>query len=71
VTVSKRAIVQRDGQSIVWVVADGVATMRPVVLGPDRLDQVEVKGGLAPGEAVIVNAPDSVQHRGPVRIKGA
>ena len=71
VVVSKRAIAQRGGQTVVFVVTNGLASMRPVVLGPERLDQVEVKNGLAPGEAVVLNAPETVQSGGPVRVKGA
>jgi RND family efflux transporter MFP subunit len=71
VVVSKRAIVQRGGQTAVWVVTDGMASARNVTLGADRLDQVEVKSGLAPGEAVIINAPAAVVDRSHVRVRGA
>jgi RND family efflux transporter MFP subunit len=71
IVVSKRAVAERGGQKVVFVVTNGLAVMRPVVLGPERLDQVEVKNGLAPGEAVILNAPEGVQSGGHVRIKGA
>jgi RND family efflux transporter MFP subunit len=57
IVVSKRAIVDRDGRPTVWVVVDNVAAARAVALGPERLDQVEVNSGLAPGEAVILNPP--------------
>jgi hypothetical protein len=40
-----------------------------VVLGADRIDQVEVRTGLAPGEAVILNRPESVRDRARVRIR--
>ena len=53
VVVSKRAVADRTGQKAVFVVTNGLAVMRAVVLGPDaveRLDQVEVKAGLVPGE---------------------
>jgi hypothetical protein len=69
--VSKRAVADRGGQKVVFVVTNGLAVMRPVVLGTERLDQIEVKNGLAPGEAVILNAPEAVQSGGHVRIKGA
>ena len=63
IVVSKRAVAERGGQKVVFVVTNGLAVMRPVVLGPERLDQVEVKNGLAPGEAVILNAPEAVAER--------
>ena len=56
---------------MVFVVNNGLAVMRPVVLGPERLDQVEIKNGLVPGEAVILNAPETVESGGHVRVKGA
>jgi RND family efflux transporter MFP subunit len=70
VVVSKRAVVDRGGQTMVWVVVDGVASARAVTLGAERLDQVEVKSGLAPGEAVILNAPAGVLDHGRVRVRG-
>jgi RND family efflux transporter MFP subunit len=71
VVVPKRAVSQRGGQASVWIVTNGVATSRVVTLGADRLDQVEVTNGLAPGEAVILNAPTTLTDRGRVRVKGA
>jgi RND family efflux transporter MFP subunit len=71
IVVSKRAVAQRGGQTVVFVVSNGLAVMRPVVLGPERLDQVEVKNGLVPGEAVILNTPETIQHGGHVRVRGA
>jgi RND family efflux transporter MFP subunit len=71
IVVSKRAVAERGGQKVVFVVNNGLAVMRPVVLGPERLDQIEVKTGLVPGEAVILNAPDTVQSGGHVRVRGA
>ena len=34
------------------------------------LDQVEVKSGVVPGEALILNPPPTLTDRGPVRLKG-
>ena len=52
------------------MVTGGTATRRPVVLGADRLDQMEVKSGLVPGETVILNAPAGLTDRARVRVKG-
>jgi RND family efflux transporter MFP subunit len=71
VVVSRRAIVERGGQTTVWVVTDGAASARVVTLGAERLDQVEVKNGLVPGEAVILNPPAGVTDHGRVRVRGA
>ena len=69
VLVPKRAVTDHGGGPAVWVVTSGMASRRSVVLGADRLDQVEVRTGLAPGEAVILNAPPGLTDRQRVRIK--
>jgi HlyD family secretion protein len=67
--VPKRAVTDQGGGPAVWVVTTGTASRRAVVLGADRIDQVEVRTGLAPGETVILNAPASLTDRQRVRIK--
>ena len=71
ILVPKRAVIERDGQSIVWVVSSGVASRRVVTVGPARLDQIEVRSGVAPGEAVVLNPPATLVDRGVVRVKGS
>src|SRR5262245_39867901 len=71
VLMPKKAVSERNGQAFVWVVTNGAANRRAVTLGPDRLDQVEVKSGVMPGEAVIVNAPAALADRAVVRVKGS
>jgi HlyD family secretion protein len=71
VLVARRAVSEQNGQSLVWVVRGGKATRRAVTLGPDRLDQVEVKSGLAPGEPVIVNPPAGLADGSLVRVRGS
>jgi hypothetical protein len=51
------------------VVTDRTVSRRTVALGADRIDQVEVRSGLAPGEAVVI-APANLAEGGRVRIKG-
>ena len=51
------AISQRDGKDAVWVVENGRASSRAVVLGAKNGDDVTVTTGLAAGEQVIVAAP--------------
>jgi RND family efflux transporter MFP subunit len=70
ILVPKRAVAAQGSQGTVWVVAGGLATRRPVVLGADRIDQLEVKSGLVPGEAVILNPPAGLTDRRRVRVKG-
>jgi multidrug efflux pump subunit AcrA (membrane-fusion protein) len=70
VLVPKRAIAEQNGQSFVWVVSAGSAARRPVTLGAERLDQIEVRSGVAPGEALILNPPAGLTDRMLVRVKG-
>jgi RND family efflux transporter MFP subunit len=70
ILVPKRAVVAQNGKSSVWVVGGSTATRRQVTLGRERLDQVEVAGGVLPGEAVILGPPPGLADRLLVRIKG-
>ncbi|HXI30786.1 MAG TPA: efflux RND transporter periplasmic adaptor subunit [Vicinamibacterales bacterium] len=70
VLVPKRAVAESGGRSHVWVVTAGTASLRPVTLGSERIDQVEVRSGIVPGEAVIVNPPPTLADRSLVRVKG-
>ena len=70
VLVPKRAVTEATGRAQVWVVAGGTATRRPVTLGPERLDMIEVRSGVVPGDAVILNPPATLTDRAPVRVKG-
>ena len=70
VLVPKRAVTEQGGQPHVWVVTNRTAARRPVTLGAERLDQVEVRSGVVPGDAVIVNPPPALTDRGLVRVKG-
>ncbi len=70
VLIPKRAVVTRGGQTSVWVVIDGTSRSRAVSLGTERLDQIEVRSGIAPGEAVILNPPEGVTDGGLVKVRG-
>jgi RND family efflux transporter MFP subunit len=70
VLVPKRAVTEQGGRPHVWVVSNRTATRRPVTLGAERLDQVEVQSGVLPGDAVIVNPPPALTDRALVRVKG-
>ena len=71
VMVPKRAVSEQNGEPIVWVVTDGTAARRPVALGSERIDQIEVKSGVMAGETVIINAPAGLTDRARVRVKGS
>jgi len=70
ILVPKRAVTEREGQAIVWVISGGVASRRVVTVGPVRIDQIELRSGVAPGEAVVLNPPVTLVDRGVVRVKG-
>src|SRR5262245_42656807 len=70
VLVSKRTVTEQNNQPIVWVVNGNIASRRPVTLGQERLDQVEVKSGVVPGETLILNPPAGLVDRALVRLKG-
>ena len=70
VLIPKRTITDQAGSPFVWVVNGTTAARRPVVLGRERLDQVEVTSGVVTGEALILNPPAMLTDRGPVRLKG-
>ncbi len=70
VLVPKRAVTEQNGQAVVWVVSGRSAMRRVVTLGPARLDQTEVRSGLVPGEAVILNPPAGLTDHALVRVKG-
>jgi RND family efflux transporter MFP subunit len=71
ILVPKRAVTELGGQKIVWVIAGGLSLRRPVVLGAERLDQIEVKSGVVPGETVILNPPPALVDKALVRVKGS
>jgi RND family efflux transporter MFP subunit len=66
----KRAVLDQDGQKVVWVVNGTMAARRAVTLGRERLDQVEIKSGVVPGEAVVLGPPAGLPERTQVRLKG-
>jgi HlyD family secretion protein len=70
VLVPKRTVTEQNNQPIVWVVSGNTASRRTVTLGQERIDQVEVKSGVVPGETLILNPPAGLADRALVRIKG-
>ena len=71
ILVPKRAVAEQGGQSFVWVVTGGTVARRPVTLGAERIDQVELRSGVVPGEVVIMNPPQGLADGGTVRVKGS
>ena len=70
VLIPKRAVAEQSGHPTVWVITGVTASRRAVTLGKDRIDHVEVRSGVAPGEAVVLNPPPTLIDHGRIRIKG-
>jgi HlyD family secretion protein len=58
--VPKRAVRQRDGRDIVWVIRDGRAERRAVTVGVASGDELTIAAGLEGGERVLVEGPDNL-----------
>jgi hypothetical protein len=54
----------------VFLVREGRAQARGVVLGTERQGQVIVENGLAGGETIVAKPGDGLQDGAPVRVKG-
>jgi RND family efflux transporter MFP subunit len=70
VLVPRAAVVTRGGKSSVFLVREGKAQARTVVLGTERQGQVVVKDGLAGGETIVAKPGDELKDGSPVRVKG-
>ncbi|MBI5446933.1 MAG: efflux RND transporter periplasmic adaptor subunit [Deltaproteobacteria bacterium] len=68
-TVNPRAVVNRGGRRVVYVVREGTVGERPVTLGPALGDGVEVSSGLAAGEKVVLSPPAKLRNGARVRIQ--
>ncbi len=69
VSVHKDAILQRGGRTVVYVVENGKAAMRPVRLGDAVGSRFEVLEGLKPGEMVVVRGNERLRPGQSVRVR--
>ena len=60
-TVDKDAVLVEDGRPRVYVVRDGVAELRELVLGREAGRRFVVEGGLEPGELVVVRGNERLR----------
>jgi hypothetical protein len=65
-TVHKDAVLKRGGQSLVFVVADGAATPRPVQLGEAAGARFVVLEGLSEGDVVVTRGNERLRPGQPV-----
>jgi len=70
VQVPKTAVLNRDGRSLVFEVREGKARSRAIVVGVERSGQVIVKEGLAGGETLVSNPPETLKDGDAVKVKG-
>lgn len=70
VLVPREAVVTRGGKPVVFLVREGKAQSRSVVLGTERKDRVIVKDGLAGGETLVARPADDLKDGTVVRVKG-
>ncbi|MEE8332231.1 MAG: efflux RND transporter periplasmic adaptor subunit [Alphaproteobacteria bacterium] len=61
VTVSKDGVMQRRGDTVVFVVEDGKARMQPITLGQAFGARFEVLTGLKPGDQVVVRGNERLR----------
>jgi HlyD family secretion protein len=65
-SVRRGPFVDELGGAAAYVLLDGMAEQRPVRLGARSLDKVEVLGGLAPGDRVVIGGAEA--FRGAARV---
>ncbi len=71
VSVHKDAILHKQGRTLVFVVADGKAMIRPVRLGDAVGNRFIVAEGLRPGELVVVRGNERLRPGQAVRYRAA
>ncbi len=69
VLVPREAVASRGDKQLVFLVREGKAVARPVVLGTERKGQVIVKEGLSGGETLVARPPDDLKDGAVVRVK--
>ncbi len=69
-TIPLRAVTYSGGQPSVFVFADDKVSLRPIELGIETDDLVEVAAGLKEGDQVVVDDPAVLTDNMPVRVRG-
>lgn len=68
IVIPREIVHSRRNMSIVYVVERGTAIERPVTLGLENPDQVEIKEGLSEGERLVVDGYEALRHNAKVTI---
>lgn len=66
-SVPSAAVVRVDGKDAVFVISDGKARARPIVVGANGIDRVEVLRGLSEGDRIVVRDGDRLRDGQSVR----
>ncbi len=69
-SVHKDAVIRKGRGSIVYVVEEGLARLRPVRLGAPVGNRLEVVGGLSEGERVVIRGNERLRPDQPVSVAG-
>jgi HlyD family secretion protein len=69
VLVPRESVVTREGRPTVFLVREGKAQARAIVLGTERQGQVIVKEGLSGGEALVARPKDDLKDGAAVKVK--
>ncbi|HXY40175.1 MAG TPA: efflux RND transporter periplasmic adaptor subunit [Vicinamibacteria bacterium] len=69
VLVPRDAVASRGGRDVVFLVRDGKAMAKPVVVGAERKGQLVVKAGLSGGEVLVSRPKDDLKDGASVRVK--
>lgn len=68
VVVPTSAVITLEGKRFVFVVEDGVARMREVIIGIESGNMYEIKSGLKAGEIVVVEGAEGLSDGQPVEV---
>ncbi len=68
VMIPEEAVIVQGDRTFVYVVADGKATARDVVIGHREVGAVEVTHGLLEGEAVVIRGTQKLRSGMPVKV---
>jgi RND family efflux transporter MFP subunit len=69
VWIPRAAVREREGRAVIYVVEGDRARERAVSPRPLGADRVSVSGGLAAGEAVVLEAPPELKDKSRVRVR--
>ena len=67
--IPRDAVIERVGETIVYIADGGKAQKRNVVLGLEKGNDVQIISGLSPGESVVTVGQYNLYDGSPVRIK--